>query len=251
MSIATKRAEITILPAHKYKYIYLQNQRRDFSFSTDQIYSLEAEFKMADLPIQQNMHLALGTFVTPGPHPSQGGNLYLIDMWHVVIALWQNGDDLQSPMLNCCQEMRVFPHIATCQTWIPQYMQVGHVDPKKATGNHCASCKIRGKNIVQLAIYLATNPKATTDEICDYLFNLQNPDHQLPSFSSSQVLQTELIFGLTDKVGSTICHCAHLPINLAKQDVYFNMAKPFGISNTPISNVIIINEAGIKLEHDA
>ncbi len=46
-----------------------------------------------------------------------------------------------------------------------------------------------------------------------------------------------------------MCYRAHLPINLVKRKMCFNMAEPFGIANTPISNVIDIDEAGIKLEH--
>ncbi len=171
-------------------------------------------------------------------------------MRQVVIAMWQNGDDLQSPMLNHLREMRLFPHIVTCRAWIQQYTQVGHVDPKKTTGNHRASREICGQNLVQLAIYHATNPKATTDEIHAHLFNLQNPEHQLPPFSPSQVLRAEILLGLTRKVGSTTCHRAHLPINLAKWEMYFDMAEPFGIANTPISDMIDIDEAGIKLEHN-
>ncbi len=164
--------------------------------------------------------------------------------------MWQNGDDLHSSMLNHLQETKLFPHITTCQAWIQQYTQVGLVDPKKETGNHCADHEIHGQNLVQLAIYHVTNPKATPNEVRAHLFNLQNPGHQLPPFTPSQVLQAEVLLGLTCKIGSTTCYQAHLPDNLAKHEMYVTTSEPFGIANMPIREVIDINEAGIKFEHN-
>ncbi len=61
--------------------------------------------------------------------------------------------------------------------------------------------------------------------------------NQQPSFSVSQIYQAEQLLQLLQKVGSTTCCCAYLPINLTKREMYFNWGKPFGIA------------VGIKLEH--
>ncbi len=56
----------------------------------------------------------------------------------------------------------------------------------KATGNHPSKCEICGQNLIQLASFQSTTPKATADEIRAHLFNLQNPANQLPPFSPAQ-----------------------------------------------------------------
>ncbi len=73
------------------------------------------------------------------------------------------------------------------QAWIQQYTQVGYDDPKKETDNYCANQEIYQQNFIQLAIYFTTNPKVTTNKICEYLLNLQDPGHLLPPFSLQQV----------------------------------------------------------------
>mmetsp|Transcript_9869 Transcript_9869/g.19930 ORF Transcript_9869/g.19930 Transcript_9869/m.19930 type:complete len:102 (-) Transcript_9869:558-863(-) len=100
---------------------------------------------MADLPINPNIRPPLGTFVTPGPHPSHGGNPYSDDMHQSVIVMWQNGDDLQSPFLEHLRGMKLFPHIVTCQRWISRFVEYGHVNPMRATGNHPSEREIQGQ----------------------------------------------------------------------------------------------------------
>ncbi len=102
-----------------------------------------SKLKIAD-PVHQNICPALGTFVTPGPHPSHGGNPYSNEMQQIVIKMWQNGEDLQSPMITHLQGMKLFLHISTCRAWIQQFAQVGHVDSKKPTSNHRANHEITG-----------------------------------------------------------------------------------------------------------
>ncbi len=133
---------------------------------------------MDNSPVHLHICQALGTFITPSSHPSCRGNPYSNKMWQIVIKMWQNGDDLQSPTITHLQEIKLFPHIATFQAWIKQFTQVGNVDSKKTTGNHHANCVINDKNLVWLAIYCSTNPKATIDGVCVHLFKLQNSGHQ-------------------------------------------------------------------------
>ncbi len=128
---------------------------------------------MADPPINPNIRPPLGTFVTPGPHPSHGGNPYSDDMRQSVIAMWKNGDDLQSPFLKHLRGMKLFPHIVTCRRWISRFVEYDHVNPMRATGNHPSEREIQGQNLIQLAIFRSTNPKATTDETQAHLFNLK------------------------------------------------------------------------------
>ncbi len=137
-----------------------------------------------------------------------------------------------------------------CWRWITRIVENVHINPMKATGNHPSKHEIQGQNLIQLAIFQSTNPKATTDEIQAHLLNLQNPANQLSPFSPAQVLRAESLVGLTCKVGSTNCSHAYLPINLTKRNMYFNMTDPFGIAETSIYNMIDVDEAGVKLEHN-
>ena len=77
-----------------------------------------------------------GTHITPTSHPSVGGNAYSDDTRQAVLNMWLNGDDLYSPALNQLRQQKKFPCIKTCQNWIAQYTLLGHVHPKRATGNH-------------------------------------------------------------------------------------------------------------------
>ncbi len=145
--------------------------------------------------------------------------------------------------------MNLFPHISTCQAWIHQFTQVGHVDSKKPTRNHCAICEINGCNLAQLVIYCSTNPKAPINEVCAHLFNLQNPRHQLPVFSPSQVLQAELLLGLT--CNQKYHMLLGIPTNqFSQMGNVFPYGGTFWIANTLIRNVIDIAEVEIKLEHN-
>ncbi len=82
-----------------------------------------------------------------------------------------------------------------------------------------------------------------------HIYNLQPQNNQQPPFSVSQIHWTEQLLQLSQKVGSTTCCHAYLPINLTKREMYFTWGEPFGIANTPIQDVVDIDEAGIKLEH--
>ncbi len=163
--------------------------------------------------------------------------------------MWLNGEDLRSPALDLLRQQKKFPSLETCKVWIRQFTTHGHIDPKRATGNHRAERELRGEWLVRLAIYCTVNPKATIDETRAYLYNLQPQNNQHPPFSLSQIYRAEQLLQLLWKVGSTTCCRAYLPINLTKREMYFTWGEPFGIADTPIQDVVDLDEAGIKLEH--
>ncbi len=66
-----------------------------------------------------------GTRTRVVPHPSQGGNAYAPEFRDQVIYIWQNGDDLRSPMLEQLRQQRKFPHIVTSNKWIRQFGDEG------------------------------------------------------------------------------------------------------------------------------
>ena len=126
---------------------------------------------MADPP--NNICPPDGTYITPHPHPSQGGNAYSSNTQQTVLNMWLNGEDLKSPTLDLLRQQKKFPSSETCKVWIRQFTTHGHIDPKRATGNHRAERELRGEWLVRLAIYRTVNPKATISKTRAYLYNLQ------------------------------------------------------------------------------
>ncbi len=135
--------------------------------------------------------------------------------------MWLNRHELNSPVLNQFCQQKKFPCIKTCQNRIAKYTSLGHTHPKRATGNGQAKRELCGGNLKQLAVYCAVFPKATTDEIRAYLFNLQPANNQPPPLLHSQIICAEQLLQLSRKVGSTTCSRAYLPINLTKREMYF------------------------------
>lgn len=151
---------------------------------------------------------------------------------------------LVTPDIEDLRAQKLYPCLQTCNKWIAQF---GHVKPKFPTGNHHAICKVRDENLVQLALFWTINPMATFAEIRAYLYNLWGGEE--PLYLPSQIVRAKNFLGISRTIGSTTCFRAYLPTNLATQHNYFNLFEPHGILNTPICNVIDLDEAGMKVEH--
>ncbi len=187
-----------------------------------------------------------GTFKTAPSLPSRGGRPYSNEVRLGVIHRWQTGQSLVSPDLQDLRDQGVYPSQQTCRNWINQFIEYGHIDPMCHTGNHRATREVRGDDLTQLALFRTVNPKATIHEIRAFLFNLRQ--NEVPLYSISQICRAEKLLGLSNKVGSTTCVRAYLPINLAKRQMYFSRGEPFGILNTPIQDVLDLDEMGVKVE---
>lgn len=137
---------------------------------------------MAHNPIQQ-LRAPLGTFTVSGPHPSRGGNPYSDDMRHNVMTRYHLGLPLDCPELDLLrnQDPPAYPCLKTCMGYISQFQEVGHVQPKKATGNHEAFRDVRGEALPRLALFRVCHPQATIDSVRAFLSS------KLRSYSTSQI----------------------------------------------------------------
>ena len=99
-----------------------------------------------------SLPLPRGTFTDARPHPSRGGNPYSDDFRNDVITHYLLGISIDTNALNALRVVHAYPSIRTCMRFIHQFHQVGHVQPKRATGNREAQREIRGQALVHLAI---------------------------------------------------------------------------------------------------
>ena len=95
----------------------------------------------------------LGTFTEAGHHPSRGGNPYSDDFRNDVVTRYQLGIPLDTPTLKALRDEHAYPHLDTCMRYLNQYQDVGHVQPKMATGNHSAEREVVGQALVRLALF--------------------------------------------------------------------------------------------------
>ncbi len=131
-----------------------------------------------------------------------------------------NGEVLKSASLNLfCLQQKV-SSLTTCKKWVQHYTIFGHINPKRATGNHCVERELLGECLVHYAVYWMVYLKATIDKVRAYLFNLQAPDNQQPPFSQSQVACIGKLLQLLQKVGITTCNCSYFLIDQKKRNLF-------------------------------
>ena len=188
-----------------------------------------------------------GLRVKETKHPSRGGNPYGPDMRMLVLTLHEKEgiDHLKNDIgLAALRRDKKFPCFATCKSWIEQNRQLGHVRPKKATGNKQTRREVNGVDLYNLALYRKYNPKAYIDEVRAYVHN-RNPANK--PYSKSQIHRAETRLGLTRKTGSTTSTKAYLAINLQKRRQYWNEPYPLGIRGVCTNDVIDLDEARFTL----
>ena len=99
---------------------------------------------------------------------------------------------------------------------------------------------------MMLALYRIAYPKATAAEVNAYLFACTLPGQQLRFYSESQITRAEQEWlGFSCKRASTEAAQANLPINIAKQDSFWNDQYPFGINGTSRATIFDWDEAAI------
>jgi hypothetical protein len=105
-----------------------------------------------------------------------------------VIAMWQNGDDLDAAWLAPLRHQKKFPCLKTCKNWIRQFQREGHARPKRKTGNLFSQREVHGEDLVNLALFRLVRPKAYIYEVAAYIHN-RNPAN--PPYSKSQIYRAE------------------------------------------------------------
>ena len=187
-------------------------------------------------------------------HPSLStGNAYSQDMRSLVlfIALHIDEEDHHAQnMLSLLRGEHVYPSSITERRWLQLHERMGHVRPCRRSGNADAE-RMRGQDLVFLALYRVFYPKAKICEINAFLYrcNLLNPFWNF--YHPSQISRAETLIGLSRKKGSTTAHQAYYPRNLRKRWQYWNLAYPIGIADIGRSRVIDLDECGVFLETHA
>ena len=187
-------------------------------------------------------------------HPSLcTGNAYSQDMRSLVLFIATNlneNDHNVRNMLSLLRGEHVYPSSMTERRWLELHERIGHVRPCRRSGNADAA-RMRGQDLVFLAMYRTFYPKAKIAEINAFLYrcNLRNPFWNF--YHPSQISRAESLIGLTRKKGSTTAHQAYYPRNLRKRWQYWNLAYPLGIADIPRSKVIDLDECGVFLETHA
>ena len=182
----------------------------------------------------------------PRFHPSWGGNSYSDDTRQMVIEKYLQGQDLNSPDIRDLRAEWKFPAMITCQRWIDIFHETGDICPKRATGNRHSEREILGPTLEKLALYRIVFPKATQAECRAHLYNL---DSTVDPYSNSQLYRAEKLLGLTRKAASTTADQAYTAANLMKRDLYWSEPPPVGVAGVETRDMIDLDEAGYKLEH--
>ena len=164
----------------------------------------------------------------------------------MVIEMHLRGQDLEAPNLEELRWEWKFTALITCRRWIDIYYETGDICPKRATGNKHSTREILGEVLEKLALYRVVFPKAILAECRAYLFHL---DPSVDPYSNSQLHRAEELLGLRRKASSTTADMAFTPQNLAKRRRYWSMPPPLGMAGVQTRDIIDLDEAGFKLEH--
>jgi hypothetical protein len=101
----------------------------------------------------------------------------------------QQADDVQHFIQNL-RSQNVFSHQDIENRWNELSDSIGHVHPCKKTGNQFTQ-QLCGHDLIQLALYQLTYPKAKVAEINTLLYNANFGDPKLQFYSPSQITNAE------------------------------------------------------------
>ena len=192
---------------------------------------------------------ALQTRVPEVPHPSEGrGNAYSQDMRTLVLAIQQLGPlpDEVEEFIATLRLNNVYPSVTTELGWNEVQQALNHVRPCRRTGNAFAT-RLRGMDLIHLAMYRLAFPKACHAEINAYLYrvNFGNPSFRF--YTHSQLLYAEQRIGLSKKKASTTAYQAFLPQNIQRRWQYWNLPIPIGVADARRHRVIDLDECGLYI----
>ena len=188
---------------------------------------------------------ANGLSVAVGPHPSRGGTPYPNEVREMVIWRYEHNLPLSTPEIEEMRAEKKFPCLATCNNWIYRYIEEGHWNPRRHTGNLFAEREILGRPLEQLALFWVVHPKGTYAEARAHLFNI---DPSVDPYSDSQVHRAKVLLDLRRKRASTTAEQAYTLRNLTLRHSYWNDPPPAGMVGVDVEDLIDIDETGFKLE---
>ena len=195
-----------------------------------------------------NIRLASRTAVDIESHPSQGnGKAYPQSFRDMVMGMVdQQPHQLRSAEVRQLQRSKLFPCDRTIHNWRQRRIELNHYRPFHRTGNHRAAREIKGRNLIELALFRSVRPKSQIIEVKAFLFN-RDPIGNLP-FSNSQIHRAETSLDLTRKAASTTAMKAYLPHNLQLCHNYFHCNYSLGIADQDTDDMIDLDEMGLFLE---
>ena len=164
----------------------------------------------------------------------------------MVLEMYLKGQDLDTPDIRELRREWKFPALITCNRWIDLVYETGDICPKRTTGNRYSQRKILRDVLEKLALLHSVFQKATISACRAYLFNI---DATVDSYSHSQLHRAEELLGLTRKAASTTADLTYSPINLTKRDNYWQQPPSLGMVGVATADIIGIDEASFKLEH--
>jgi len=181
------------------------------------------------------------------PHPSDAGRgdgypTSLRDIAIHVKDLKESNNHIFTQMTT----LYLYPSIRSVYRWENRKATLGHVRPFRRTGNARASV-LRDHDLLLLALFRITYPKATANEINVFLYKANYGSMQFRFYAASQITEAEKRIGLTRKKGSTTAYQALLPANKQKRWMFWNLPYPFGIADIRRKDMIDLDECGIEL----
>ena len=161
------------------------------------------------------------------------------------MAIRHTGDS-NNPIFQALRAQRLYPSIDSEKRWAELENVHGHFRQCRRTGNAFVTV-LRDHNLLLLALYRITFPKATSAEINAFLYRANYGDLTFRFFSPSQISENETRIGLTRKRGSTTAYQALQPINKNKRWIFWNLPYPYGIADIRRQDLIDMDECGIEL----
>ena len=128
----------------------------------------------------------------------------------------EDGHEMVSDMVAILRDNSLYPCQSTCSRWNRIAELYGHVRPCKKTGNKQPE-RLRGPDLVYLAMYRVAYPKATIAEVLAFLYRCNLGNVGWSFYSKSQISLAEKAIGLSRKKASTTAYQAYLPVNLRKR----------------------------------
>ena len=195
-----------------------------------------------------SIRLPTRTHVESTPHASLGiGKAYPEEMRLYVLQRYLCGFPEESQEIHLLRQLKKYPCKKTCNRWIEQYNEVGHILPFRRNGGGEAQREVNGHDLAELALFRCVKPKASIAETRAYLFRRAGNQNAMV-YSDAQIVRAEQKLCLSRKVSSTTAKEAYLAINIQKRYNYWNLQYPFGIEDIDTDDVIDIDECGVYVE---
>ena len=169
-----------------------------------------------------------------------------LKIWEIWPCIWKWRIKVIIPSSLSFVNSHKYPSEWSVFRWQAKESTLGHSKPCGRTGNDRASV-FHDHNLLPLAIYCITYPKATATEINAFLYKTNYGSLDFRFYSGLQITETEQRIGLTQKRDSTTTYQALLPINKQKRWIFWNLPYPYGIAEIWCQGLIDLNECGVEM----